>query len=107
MNGISPADGRVALVTGGGGDLGRALARRLARAGLAVAVADLDEGRAAGALKEIEAGGGRGIALPVDVTSAAAFRACIDRVEDELGPLGLLVNNAGLEGDVAPISDYP
>lgn len=109
----SKGDGRagVALVTGGGGDLGRALVARLARAGFAVAVADLDVAKAEDALGAARAQGrdglgGDGLALRVDVTDAGAFAACIDQVEGDLGPLTLLVNNAGLEGDVTAFPDY-
>ncbi|MBP5858389.1 SDR family oxidoreductase [Marivibrio halodurans] len=96
----------VALVTGGAGDLGRAVVARLARAGFAVAIADLDSAGAEDALRAVRALDGRGLAPCVDVADADSFTACIDRVEGELGPVTLLVNNAGLEGDVAAFSDY-
>jgi NAD(P)-dependent dehydrogenase (short-subunit alcohol dehydrogenase family) len=84
---------RVALVTGGGRGIGRAIALRLAADGLAVAVAARsrdqvdDTARAAGA---------RALALMLDVTDAASIAAAVERTHRELGPVDVLVNNAGV-----------
>lgn len=88
---------QVALVTGGARGIGRATARLLAKRGSAVCVnyathADAAERLAA----EIIATGGRSIAAMADVAEAAAVEAMVDRIEKELGPLTILVNNAGL-----------
>jgi NAD(P)-dependent dehydrogenase (short-subunit alcohol dehydrogenase family) len=87
--------GKVALVTGAGRGIGRTLALELARQGMAVGVNDLNPQTAAGVAAEIQALGGRAIAVPASVTSKAEVTAMVDRVEAELGPLWLLVNNAG------------
>ena len=85
----------VAVVTGGGGGIGRAFCERLASEGARVAVVDLDAAAA-----EATAGAVGGLAMPCDVGDEAAVRSMIDRVEAELGPIDVFVNNAGiLTGD--------
>ena len=87
-------DGKIALVTGAGRSVGLGVAQELAEAGASVAVNDLHPERAQAALKEIKAAGGRVIAAPFDVANLDAVGAGISRVERELGPIGILVNNA-------------
>lgn len=86
-------DGRVALVTGGAQGIGRAIALRLHSAGARVAILDSQPEATKSAANEIGA-------LPIvgDVTSEADVSATIERVERELGPLAILVNNAGITG---------
>jgi NAD(P)-dependent dehydrogenase (short-subunit alcohol dehydrogenase family) len=97
----------VALVTGGGGDIGRAIALRLARTSSAVAIIDIDE-RAAGATgRLVEAAGCKAMAVRADVSSPSDTVAFVDAVEAGLGPIGIFANNAGIEGIVAPLHEYP
>ncbi|MBY8875782.1 3-oxoacyl-ACP reductase FabG [Micromonospora sp. PLK6-60] len=87
---------RTAIVTGGAGGIGAAVARRLARDGLAVAVLDLSEEDCAGTLDSIAADGGSAMAVGADVADEAAVTAAVARVVAELGPPTVLVNNAGI-----------
>lgn len=97
----------IAVITGGGGDLGRATALRLARDGIAVALLDKCLEGARRTLAEVEASGGRGIALAVDVTRGEALAGALDAVEIAFGEVTILVNCAGIEGAASPIGTYP
>ena len=94
-NGGFDLSGQVALVTGGGRGIGRALALGLARAGAAVAVVSRSPAEIADAAKSIESEGGRAIAVPADVTDRASVERAVAETERQLGPIDLLVNNAG------------
>jgi NAD(P)-dependent dehydrogenase (short-subunit alcohol dehydrogenase family) len=85
--------GKVVAITGGGRGIGRATALALAREGARVAVGDLDREAAERVGDEI---GPTGLGLPLDVTDHAGFTAFLDEVEQRLGPLDVLVNNAGI-----------
>jgi NAD(P)-dependent dehydrogenase (short-subunit alcohol dehydrogenase family) len=85
--------GKVVAVTGGGRGIGRAIAQALAAEGARVAIGDLDRASAEQAAAEL---GGNGLGLWLDVTDHARFTAFLDEVEQRLGPLDVLVNNAGI-----------
>jgi 2-hydroxycyclohexanecarboxyl-CoA dehydrogenase len=95
---------RVAFVTGGASGIGRAAAFALAEDGCAVAVADLREDAAATVAGEIEANGGRGLAVAVDVTDGGSATAAIARASGALGPIAVLVNCAGWD-ELRPFLD--
>ena len=90
---------RVAIVTGAARGIGAATARRLAEDGFAVAVLDLSESDAQGTVDDIEAAGGRALAVGADVGDADQVQAAVDRIAAELGPPVVLVNNAGVTRD--------
>ena len=92
---------RSALVTGGGRGIGRAIARALAADGRVVAVADLDEGGARETASMISSGGGRAYAVRIDVTDGDSVSAGVERARAELGPIEIVVNNAGWD-ELAP-----
>jgi len=92
---------RVAVVTGGGSGMGRAVCRRLAAAGHAIAVLDVDADATERVAKEVEADGGRAIPVAVDVSDRAAVDAAMDEARGAFGPVGILVTSAGIEGFVS------
>jgi 2-hydroxycyclohexanecarboxyl-CoA dehydrogenase len=90
---------RTAVVTGGGSGMGRAIAHRLAADGLAVAVVDIDDEAAKRVEAEVRDQGDEALAVGgVDVSDRAQVDAAMDRVRDALGPILVLVNNAGVTG---------
>ena len=91
---MSELDGRVALVTGAGQGIGAATALRLAAAGARVAVNSLTPAKADAVTTRINEAGGRAVAVPADVAEPEAVDAMVRRVEDTLGPVEVLVNNA-------------
>jgi 3-oxoacyl-[acyl-carrier protein] reductase len=94
---VSDLNHRVALVTGGSRGIGRAIALALAEAGAAVAVNYRERGSEAGAVVDaIQRGGGRGGAVGADVSQGGAVRSMIRDIEARLGPIDVLVNNAGM-----------
>jgi NADP-dependent 3-hydroxy acid dehydrogenase YdfG len=85
--------GQTVAITGGARGIGRATAGVLAGAGMRVAIGDLDFDAARQAAAEI---GPSAVALPLDVTDRASFTAFLDGAEQQLGPLEVLINNAGI-----------
>ncbi len=89
----------IALITGGGRGIGRAVALRLAKNGWGVAIAS----RSANELAEtVDEAGGRMLSITADVASAEDVRVMVERTERELGAIDLLVNNAGVPGPTVP-----
>ena len=88
-------DGGVALITGAGAGIGKAIAEMFSSAGPAVAVTDRDQDAAEAVAKEIVAAGGRAIGGACDVTKENDLAASVERTVAELGALTILINNAG------------
>jgi len=88
--------GKVAVVTGGNRGIGRAIAGGFAEAGATVVIAARNDKKSAEAATEIEASGGRAIAVTSDVSDRAQIERMIDTVTSDVGPIDVLVNNAGI-----------
>jgi 3-oxoacyl-[acyl-carrier protein] reductase len=90
--------GQVAIVTGGGQGIGEGIAIRLSQAGARVAI--LDANRAAAEEVAVHV---KGVGLPCDVSSASSVQQAIGEVRRQLGPIQILVNNAGITGRTVPL----
>jgi 3-oxoacyl-[acyl-carrier protein] reductase len=99
---------RVAIVTGAARGIGFAIAQRLSHAGARVVVADLDERSALAAVKRLREGGGgapQAVEAVVDITNPEQVKAMVQRAIDAFGKIDVLVNNAGITGRDAPLSE--
>ena len=95
MDALALAD-RVAIVTGAGRGIGRAVAQALAREGAAVALAARTRAEVAAVAEAIRTAGGRALAVPTDVSQDAQVEALVDETVGQLGPVDILVNAAGV-----------
>jgi NAD(P)-dependent dehydrogenase (short-subunit alcohol dehydrogenase family) len=95
--------GQVAIVTGAGRGFGKAIALRFAHEGASVALTARSRDELVGVAGEIATAGGRALAIPTDVTSEKDIRAAIERCEGELGPIGIVISNAGVPWPFGPI----
>lgn len=92
-------DGKVAVVTGASSGLGRRFAHLLADAGAMVALMARRTDRLAAEVAAIEARGGKAVAIALDVADAKAIGPALDAAEQALGPISIMVNNAGIGGE--------
>jgi 2-hydroxycyclohexanecarboxyl-CoA dehydrogenase len=90
-------DGKVAIVTGAGGSIGRAISTRLSEAGVLIGVFDVNEDAARETVAELEKVGGRGLALKCDISDHGACKSAVAEFEAKAGPTDILVNNAGCD----------
>jgi NAD(P)-dependent dehydrogenase (short-subunit alcohol dehydrogenase family) len=97
---MAELDGKVAFVTGGGRGIGRAIALALATAGAVVVVAGRNLANLEQVAAEIAESGGRAVALSCDVAEGLEVARAIAQARSELGPIQILVNNAGITASV-------
>jgi len=97
-------NGKVALVTGGGQGIGRAIALRLAKDGANIAIVDVNEKKMDSVAEEVRAIGREATVFKADVTSRDEVFAAVDHAEIELGGFDVMVNNAGI-AQIQPISE--
>ncbi|AKM32683.2 3-hydroxybutyrate dehydrogenase [Pandoraea faecigallinarum] len=102
---VNQLNGKVAVVTGAASGIGKEIALTLARAGAAIAIADLNQQGADAVAEEIRAAGGKAIGVAMDVTSEDAVNSGIDKVADTFGSIDILISNAGIQ-IVNPIENY-
>lgn len=100
-------DGKVAIVTGAGGGIGRAVSLALAAAGASVAVVDLSHEQGLETEQQIRAAGGQARFIAADVSQADAVVSYVARTMTAWGRIDIFMNNAAWEGAVKPIIDYP
>ena len=101
-----PLAGKVALITGASRGVGLSTALALVREGAAVGLVARDSERLDAARRQVEAAGGRAVAVGADVTDADGLRRAVQRVEAELGGVDVLVANAGI-GRYGPVAEMP
>jgi NAD(P)-dependent dehydrogenase (short-subunit alcohol dehydrogenase family) len=89
-------NGRVAAVTGGNGGIGRGIALGLAQAGAAIAVLARNEEKNQRVMSELQPLGVAALAVKVDVSVRGELQPALEKVEEKLGPISILVNNAGI-----------
>ena len=97
--------GKIAIVTGAGQGIGKAISLRLANAGADVAILDLNLQSAETVAKEIETMGRHAIPIQVDVSKSENVNAAVRRILTEFGRIDILVNNAGIAGRTLPLTD--
>jgi len=103
MNKLFDLTGRLALITGSSRGIGRAIAEGYLAAGARVVINGRDKDAVAAAVKAL---GSNAIAAPFDVTDKAAVEAAVDKIEKDIGPIDIVVNNAGMTKRM-PFTEFP
>jgi gluconate 5-dehydrogenase len=106
MPSLFDLSGRIALITGSSTGIGLALALGLGRAGARVVLNGRQPDKVANAAQKFRDEGLHVFEMPFDVTDSTAVKAAVDRIEGSIGPIDILINNAGMQRR-APLEDYP
>lgn len=101
----NPLEGKIAIVTGGARGIGKAIAKRLARDGVNVAIVDLNSKALRGTVTELKGSGMIAIGIVTDISKAEGAELMVKRTLERFGKIDILVNNAGITGRVAPIHE--
>jgi NAD(P)-dependent dehydrogenase (short-subunit alcohol dehydrogenase family) len=100
--------GKTALITGGAGGIGRATALEFANSGVThLAIVDIDEAGGQETVKLVKAAGAEAIFVKADVSDAEQVQNYVNQTIDAFGRIDIFFNNAGIEGKVMPVQDYP
>nr|ADI17988.1 8 dehydrogenases with different specificities (related to short-chain alcohol dehydrogenases) [uncultured Chloroflexi bacterium HF0200_09I09] len=99
--------GKVALITGGAGGIGRATAERFASEGARIVLVDIDGSDLDGAAAQVKSAGGEVLTIEADVSQSEDVERYVERAIQQFGVIDVLFNNAGIEGDVFPLTEYP
>lgn len=100
-------DGRVCIVTGGGGSIGLASAEAMVAEGASVMLVDFDDDKLAAGVEALGGASDRVAAVQADVSDEAASRNYIERTLEKWGRIDVLFANAGISGDTKPVADFP
>jgi NAD(P)-dependent dehydrogenase (short-subunit alcohol dehydrogenase family) len=100
-------EGKIAIVTGAGSGIGKAIALLYAREGAKIVVSDIVEKSAAETVDEIKTGGGTAIFVKADTGNPHECKNLVDQAVRQLGGLHIAVNNAGIAGPIKPLGEYP
>src|SRR5687767_15079763 len=106
MSNLFDLSGHIALVTGSSAGIGSALAFGLARAGARVVLNGRQPDKVAAAAQKLRDDGLPVFEMPFDVTDSAAVKAAVEHIESNIGPIDILINNAGMQRR-GPLEDYP
>jgi NAD(P)-dependent dehydrogenase (short-subunit alcohol dehydrogenase family) len=99
--------GQVAIVTGGGRGIGRAIARRFAAEGASVAVTARSENEIRQVVAEIQSAGGKASAIQADLARESDYKKIVDGARGAFGKVDILVNNAAIYGPIQPVEKFP